>query len=107
MRKVLALVLFLLALISLSVALAAKYTPQGPLAVPRIPQTRVYADGSRALDCHICSLASIQAYMLGNHQFTPNAREDKDVLLQRTYTGAGDYKSAQRRPYNCTIVTHA
>lgn len=91
MKKLLVLVLFLLALGSLSVASAAKYTPKGPLAVPRIPQTRVYDNGNRALDCHICSLASVQAYMLGSYQFTPNGRQNAGVLLKRTYTGAGDY----------------
>ena len=93
MKKKLVVSIFILLVImcSFSVALATRYTPKGPLEVPRIPQTRKKADGTYEGDCHICTLASIQAYMLGSHSFTPQKREHAGQLLTRTYNGAGDY----------------
>lgn len=72
-------------------ASAEKYTPKGPLPVPRIPQNRPKPGGGVEGDCNLNSLASIQAYMLGSHSFTPTKRENKGILLSRTYSGPGDY----------------
>ena len=56
-------------------ALAAKYTPKGPLEVPRVYQTSTG-------ECHMCSVASVQAYVLGSYSYGS---------YSRTYSGAGDY----------------
>lgn len=60
-------------------ALAATYTPKGPLQVPRIVQ----AKGTQ--DCHLDSMASVQAYVLGSYSYGG---------LSRTYNGVGDYTAS-------------
>ena len=84
--------LFVGIVLKTQIAYAANYTPKGPIPVPRIAQTH-------ANDCNICSLASIQAFALGQYSYTPTANSDpvngrpeyKGVLLSRTYDAPGEY----------------
>lgn len=82
MKKLCGFLLVLTLCLGLHTAFAA-YSSVGPYPVPRIVQRDTSAGGLGA-DCFVCSMASVEAYFLGNSTFQYSS-------YARAYNGVGDY----------------